>query len=426
MTRWTVLLAASWGMSVVLAQGGASRISRDHPAIQYSSGTPADAVARLNRRLQAGAARLSFDNPRAHLQSVLAALEISPASQVLVYSETSLQSDRISASAPRALYFNDAVAVGWVKGSDLLEVAAQDPVLGTNFYTLRGQAQAKPQFERSSRCLECHLANETGLVPGVFTMSQLPLSDNKHEYAQGWPVDHRTPIEDRWGGWYVTGPQVPLKHLGNVPVSHVPRSYVRAAVAPRLASGGTAFDASAYLSPHSDVVALMVLNHQLHAMNLLTRLGWEARIAARDAAGRPPAAVSTRVVETARELADYLLFVDEAPLPSAAAPLASSVRGASSFATEFAARGPRDARGRSLRDLDLERRLLRYPCSYTVYSEAFDALPPAAKTALYDRMWEILSGRDKDLVYARLSAADRLAIIEILRSTKKDLPASYR
>jgi hypothetical protein len=417
--RWTVLLAAGWSVTLVLAQGGASRISRDHPAIQYSSGTPADAVARLNRRLLSGAARLSFDNPRAHLHSVLAALEISSASQVLVYSETSLQSDRISPAAPRALYFNDAVAVGWVKGSDLLEVAAHDPVLGVNFYTLERQVQARPQFERSSRCLECHLANETGLVPGVFTMSQLPLSDNKHEYAQGWAVDHRTPIEDRWGGWYVTGPQVPVKHLGNVPVSHVPRSYVRAAVAPKLASGGTAFDASAYLSPHSDVVALLVLNHQLHAMNLMTRLGWEARIAAKDAAGRPPPGVPTRVVETARELADYLLFVDEAPLPSA-------VRGASGFAAEFAARGPRDAKGRSLRDLDLERRLLRYPCSYMVYSEAFDTLPPAAKSALYDRMWEILAGQDKDPVYARLSAADRRAIIEILRATKKDLPASYR
>jgi hypothetical protein len=417
--RWTVLLAAGWSVTLVLAQGGASRISRDHPAIQYSSGTPADAVARLNRRLLSGAARLSFDNPRAHLHSVLAALEISSASQVLVYSETSLQSDRISPAAPRALYFNDAVAVGWVKGSDLLEVAAHDPVLGVNFYTLERQVQARPQFERSSRCLECHLANETGLVPGVFTMSQLPLSDNKHEYAQGWAVDHRTPIEDRWGGWYVTGPQVPVKHLGNVPVSHVPRSYVRAAVAPKLASGGTAFDASAYLSPHSDVVALLVLNHQLHAMNLMTRLGWEARIAAKDAAGRPPPGVPTRVVETARELADYLLFVDEAPLPSA-------VRGASGFAAEFAARGPRDAKGRSLRDLDLERRLLRYPCSYMVYSEAFDTLPPAAKSALYDRMWEILAGQDKDPVYARLSAADRRAIIEILRATKKDLPARYR
>ncbi len=123
---------------------------------------------------------------------------------------------------------------------------------------------------------------ETHGVPGVLTMSVLPLSDNKNEYAQGWGMDHRTPIEDRWGGWYVTGAQVPAKHLGNVPVLHVPRSYVRAEVAPKLATGSEAFDASAYLTPHSDVVALMVLNHQTHMTNLLTRLGWQARIAVHD------------------------------------------------------------------------------------------------------------------------------------------------
>ena len=412
-----VVLVLACGTGLVLAQGLAP-IPRDHPAIRYSSGTAADAVAKLNSRLQSGAVRLTFENPRSLLQSVLSALDITPASQVLVYSETSLQSDRISPAAPRALYFNDHVAVGWVKGTDLLEVAAQDPVLGVNFYTLHQRAQPRPQFERSSRCLECHLGNETGLVPGVFTMSQLPLSDNQNEYAQGWSVDHRTPIDDRWGGWYVTGAQVPIKHLGNVPVSHVPRSYVRAAVAPKLATGSGAFDAMPYLSPHSDVVALLVLNHQLHAMNLLTRLGWEARIAAHGSPAARGSTTSTPVEDVVNELVDYLLFVDEAPLPS-------PVRGASTFASDFAARGPRDSKGRSLRDLDLDRRLLRYPCSYLVYSETFDALPPAARRAVYDRMWRILSGQERDPVYARLSAVDRRAIIEILRDTKKDLPSYF-
>ena len=104
-------------------------------------------------------------------------------------------------------------------------------------------------------------------------MSVLPLSDNKNEYAQGWAIDHRTPIEDRWGGWYVTGAQVPAKHLGNVPVTARP-AFVRAGGCRAEAGDGSeAFDATAYLTPHSDVVALLVLNHQLHMTNLLTRLG---------------------------------------------------------------------------------------------------------------------------------------------------------
>ncbi len=122
-----------------------------------------------------------------------------------------------------------------------------------------------------------------------------------------------------------------------------------------------------------------------------------------------------RVRETARELVDYLLFIDEAPLSAA-------VSGASGFAEQFAAAGPRDKKGRSLRQLDLERRLFQYPCSYMIYTPAFDALPVAAKEAVYARMWEVLSGRDKDRSYDRLSAADRQAIVEILRDTKTGLP----
>jgi len=249
--------------------------------------------------------------------------------------------------------------------------------------------------------------------------SVLPLSDNQHEYARGWAMDHRTPIEDRWGGWYVTGTQVPLRHLGNVPVLHVPRSYVRADVAPKLTTGSGAFDTGPYLTPHSDVVALMVLNHQLHTINVLTRLGWEARIAAHGMPAGSTASLPPHVRDLARDLVDYLLFVDEAPLPS-------PVAGASAFAREFSSKGPRDGRGRSLRALDLNRRLLRYSCSFMIYTDAFDALPAAAKNLVYERMWEVLSGKETNKAYARLSLADRRAIVEILRDTKKGLPEYFR
>jgi hypothetical protein len=213
----------------------------------------------------------------------------------------------------------------------------------------------------------------------------------------------------------VTGAQVPAKHLGNVPVLHVPKSYVRADVAPKLSTVGEAFDTTAYLTPHSDVVALMVLNHQTRMTNLLTRLAWQSRIAAHDAKGT---ALPPHVRDTAHELVDYMLFVDEAPLPS-------PIGGASTFTKDFPAKGPRDSTGRSLRDLELTRRLMRYPCSYMIYTEAFDALPPAAKGFVYERMWAILSGAVTDADYARLSPVDRRAVIEILRETKDGLPAYF-
>ena len=418
-----VLVAIALGagpLGLALAQNsGTARVSRDHAAIQYATRDTSDAVATLNQKLRAKQLRLTFDGATGYLRSLLDALAISPESQTLVYSPTSLQADQITQGRPRALYFNDTVAVGWVQGADLLEVAAQDPNQGVVFYTLRQTAQPQPTLVREMRCLECHVGTETGGVPGVFVMSTLPLSDSKFDYAQGWSVDHRTPIEDRWGGWYVTGAQVPARHLGNVAVSHVQRSYTRATVAPKLASVAGAFDATAYLSPHSDLVALLILNHQVHATNLLTRLGWEARIAAH---GRPPESTnspSPGVLDTARELVDYFLFVDEAPLPSA-------VRGTAAFAREFSARGPHDRKMRSLRELDLERRLFRYRCSYMIYTAAFDALPPVAKGAVYDQLWRVLSGKETDKAYARLSLAERNAIVEILRETKAGLPEYFR
>jgi hypothetical protein len=151
-----------------------------------------------------------------------------------------------------------------------------------------------------------------------------------------------------------------------------------------------------------------VLDHQAHMMNLITRTGWEARLAQNGDAKQ-----AARVEEAAVDLVDYMLFVYEAPL-------SSRVRGTSGFAEKFAAMGPADAQGRSLRQLDLDRRLLKYPCSYMIYSAAFDGMPSNAKTAVYRRLSRILSGQEKGEPYSKIAAADRQAILEILRATKKD------
>jgi len=394
-----------------------STLSADHPAIEYSTRPTNDPVAKLNQRIEANEARLSFDGPSGYLRAVLEALDIPVESQTLVFSETSLQREHITKTHPRALYFNDSVAVGWVPGAETIELAAQDPQQGVVFYQLAQDPQAKPRFERGTECMQCHNTAFTGGVPGMFVMSMLPLSDDPNEYAQGWGVDHRTPVEDRWGGWYVTARHAPERHLGNVPVHHVERSYVRAATAPKLASVAGEFDASVYPSSHSDVAALLVLNHQVAATNLITRLGWEARVAAHEARAAQ-SGLPENVRETVNELVDYLLFVDEAPLPS-------RVEGSSDFARVFAARGPRDRQGRSLRDLDLEQRLPRYPCSYMIYTDAFDALPGAAKAAVYERIWEVLSGAETRQAYAGLTLADRRAVVEILRETKPGLPQYF-
>jgi hypothetical protein len=158
----------------------------------------------------------------------------------------------------------------------------------------------------------------------------------------------------------------------------------------------------------------------MYMMNLITRVGWEARAASYDGSLGQQVDPAKVVREAAEEFVDYLLFIDEAALP---APIqsAASLR-TSAFAKGFTARGPFDRKGRSLRELDLQRRLLHYPCSYMIYSDAFEALPGVAKAAIYERLWQVLSGKVQGDKYKRLGSADRRAIVEILRDTKRDLP----
>ncbi len=386
------------------------------------SPVPRDAVAQLNDDVRSGATRLTFERGPGYLRSVLQALRIPAESQSVVFSETSRQRDHIAFRSPRALYFNDSTALGAVAGGDALEVIVQDPALGLRFYTLAQQPQDVPQFVRAQDCLQCHLLPDTGGVGGLLMLSVLPLADQdftrssqgglarlttQKEGVPGWAVDDRTPIADRWGGWFVTGPRVPSVHLGNVPVRHVPRSFVREPKAPRVAtlSGRTN---TPLLTPHSDIVALLVLSHQVRVTNLLNLLRWHVRRAADGAS----LTASEPLAAAVREAVDGLLFAGEAALPEA-------VRGGSGFAERFAAGGARDGRGRSLRDLDLTSRLFRYRCSYLIDSPVFTGLPADARALIYRELWRRLSNADGT---AALPLAERQAIVDILRDTKTDVP----
>ena len=346
-------------------------------------------------------------------------------SQVLVFSPTSFQEDYIDFDNPRAVFFRDDVALGWVRGADVIEIAAQDRRQGTIFYSLEQTRSAAPRFRRRETCLACHLSWDTLGVPGPQVLSMFPMPNDPNAYASGHATDHRSRLEDRWGGWYVTGSHGGVAHMGNVEVENVEDPHATFGVVPPVIDSLEGrFDLEGFPTHYSDIVALMVLEHQAHMTNLITRIGWEARRVEHRAEMVAPAdrGRSTDdgrfleiVDEAAVELVDYLLFVDEAPLPP-------GVAGGSGFSELFSARGPRDGRGRSLREISLDGRLFRYPCSYMIYTAAFDALPETALDAIYRRLWAVLSGEIGDSPYDRLALADRQAIVEILRDTKPALP----
>jgi hypothetical protein len=385
-------------------------------AVHYATAAPDDPVARLQKKIDAGSATLAFDKDHGYLPAVLKALGVPVSSQGLVFSRTSLQVDKIAPWSPRAIYFNDDVYVGWVQNGPIMEVASVDPVLGGVFYTLRQEASDHPVFERQTQqCLQCHdSSSSTGGVPGFIMRSVIP---DRYGYvmAAGDPTTDRTPLEKRWGGWYVTGTMGNLPHAGNVnaPVltseaGNIPAYLARTPVVSKkdITDLRPKFDVDPYLAPHSDAVALLVLAHQANVHNLITDAGYQARMSGGDN-------LDMRAKGAAERLVRALLFVN-------AAPIAGPVKGTSAFAQEFPKPGSRDAKGRSLRDLDLTGRLFKYPLSYLIDSGQFDALPAPVKKYVYERLQAVLGGADSGAEFAHLTADDRLAITQILKDTKPE------
>jgi hypothetical protein len=386
---------------------GRRRLRRRHCGIRRLSGqiprAGADRIAALNQTLAEHRRSFRRDPETGYLRSGLDALNLPVDSQLLVFSKTGAQRAYTNPLHPRALYFDDSVAIGYVPGAPVIEVAALDAHDGMVFYSL-DQTSVTPAFVRQTTCLTCHVSASTLGVPGMLARSHHVADDGSVlPAAPVHDVTHQTPHPDRWGGWFVTSEDAPppysqLAHAGNITFS--PRGDTSNQVLVDWMN--SAPETRGYLSPSSDIAALLVFDHQVRATNLLTKLNHDARLAPYGVAGLVDA------------LADYLLFLgEEPPLAALTAP-----RG---LAAHFAATIPKDTRGRSFGQFDLVKRLMRYPCSYMIYSAAFDALPHAVKHAVYRRMIDRLSGGEMALPHVTLE--DRRAILEILRDTKSDFPA---
>jgi hypothetical protein len=419
-------MALAAGPSVVLGQ------EYDQPPIRYSQTQPDNRVSKLLAKLESGTKSLEFETDRGYLRSLLAALEVPVSSQMLVFSKTSLQRDRIEPRTPRAIYFSDEVYVGFCQNGEVLEISTADPQLGAVFYTLDQEPSQPPALRRQfDNCLICHGSSQTKDIPGHLVRSVLTDTRGLPILSAGtYRIDHTSPLEKRWGGWYVTGTHGEQKHLGNliIPGRTEPEEIDNAAGHNNVSLEGR-FDTSRYLSPHSDIVALMVLEHQTGAHNYLTRASFLTRQAThyQQALNREMGApadqvwnsTKSRIKSACEPLVEYLLFSGEAPLTA-------RLEGTTDFAADFAQRGPRDKQGRSLRDLDLERRLFKYPCSYLIYSPSFSALPTEARDYVFRRLWEVLTGKDQSEKFAHLSPENRANILAILLDTLLGLPDYWR
>ncbi len=399
--------------------------------IRYEEPARQDAVVHLTNALASGAAEVSWDEQRGWLPAILERFDAPASSQVLVFSKTSFQRDFISPEVPRALYFSDEVYIGWIPGAPVMEITTIDPLQGPTFYVVPQDAE-RLRFERKdAECLECHGAPSTRNWPGNLVRSVHPAVGGEPILSSGtFSTTQSSPLEERWGGWYVSGTHGEQRHMGNVVVDEEAGSdFVDREGGANVTDLSGYFDVAPYLTVHSDLVALMVLEHQAEMHNVIARANYEGRVAMAYQAkmnrlfDEPEDHVGEstlrRYQHAAGAVVDHLLMRGEANI-------SSKLSGTSDFAAEFAAKGKRDSRGRSLRELDLERRLFSYPCSFLIHSEAFDSLPAPVLSEVWSELWEILNGREVSRDFSHLSAQDRAAILEILRETKQGLPASWR
>lgn len=421
-------------IACVVAGGGAvfaSDAEFAHEAIDYANRTPQNAVSRLQQRIESGETRLELDEKTGWLRSLLAELEVDTSSQMLVFSKTSLQRSRIAPETPRAIYFNDDVYVGFCHRGNVIELTAADPELGAVFYTVDQQETSRPVLTRQiDNCISCHASSSfTNGVPGHVVRSVYSDDDGLPILSAGsFHIDYRSPLEHRWGGWYVTGTHGAQKHLGNLiarneknPAEFLPENLNVTDLSSRV-------DTSPYLTSQSDIVALMVLEHQTAMHNAFTQANYAVKRALWDekvldeAFGDSPETLRESTVRRINNAAEPVV---KCLLYSGEAKLTDPVANVSGYTESFPSKGPRDSEGRSLRDFDLSTRLFKHPCSYLIYSDAFEGLEEMLKSRVYARLREILTGADESKEFSHLSAADRSAILAILLETKQGLPDDW-
>jgi len=417
---------------ILIAAGLAAADEFENPPIEYSHAAADNCISLLEQQLERGETEFHYDEQLGYLKSLLTALDVPVESQMLVFSKTSLQRHRISPRTPRAIYFNDHVYIGYCQSGDVLEISAVDPKLGTVFYTLDQYEQEKPRFTRQTdSCLICHSSSRTDGVPGHVVRSLFVDHSGQPVLSAGSnTVDHTTPLSDRWGGWYVTGKHGDQNHLGNLIISgrDVPRP-VENEQGQNVTELADRFAVERYTSPHSDIVALMVLEHQAMVHNRLTRANYAARQALHyetmmnkalgEPADRRLESTTRRIQSAGDDLVEAMLMVDEAKLKA-------PIEGTSGFAKKFSQQGPRDRRGRSLRDFDLRQKMFKYPCSYLIYSRAFDELPDEMRDYVWRRLWQVLAENEDAETFVHLSAEDKRAIVEIIHETKRGLPEYWK
>jgi hypothetical protein len=425
-----LLITGLAALATCASTSAQEREAYESDPINYSQAKPRDAVAALQNRIASGQLSLGHDD-RDTVRALLKEFRVPVESQVLVFSKTSLQRGRIRPDHPRSIFFTEDCYLGWVP-SGLIEITTIDPVLGPIFYAFNPAAsRTNPSkcVERDSDCLRCHGGTFVRGIPGVFVRSAFTDAEGEPMLRYGSEVvDYRTSFTNRWGGWYVTGKHGSAFHRGNILAAEKnDRLEADFRSGANVTNLSKFFDPSDYMTDSSDIVALLVLEHQTAMQNTLTKASLNSRRMLAYQKNlqrelREPIteeavydSVKSVLDSSAREIVDDLLFRGEAELPA-------GLEGGAPFQTAFRANARHASDGSSLKDFVLQGHIFKNRCSYLIYSDSLLSLPAQLKRRVYNRLTAALRPADADPRYAYLSADERARILEILRQTHPEFP----
>ncbi len=418
------LLAGLIGISLSPTVSAQLSSAYEESPISYSDTETANRADMLALAIQAIPGRQLPQNGQQAVHRLLDEFSVPVESQVLVFTKTSLQRDHIRPGNPRAIYFSDDTYLGYVPGG-ILELSLHDPKLGLVFYEVHPRTQV---IKRSRDCLSCHGGSRTDHWPGVFIRSVYSLPDGNPITSRGsFLTTHESPLEERWGGWYVTGNHGDSRHLGNLTIESASTTKpIDLEQGANLQDLTRFFDTSKYPRKTSDLIALMVLEHQCEMHNRLSRgmlrtRKWMAyqkeldRSLGRKVADMPTGTARTVVQGESERIVDFLLFRNEIALPE------TGIDGDPAFQKAFRNNRVEDSQGRSLKDFDLKKHIFKHRCSYMIYSKAFESLPDSLKDAVYRRLAAVLQSEAIPDRHPDLSTDERQTILEILTETKPEI-----
>lgn len=409
-----------YGLNTLFATGQFPEVDFRNPIHQYDTAVPIDPFSKFLDIIIKEEANLNYKSEKDYLLSLLNLFSISPHSQLLVFSTTSLQLNRISPSNPRAIYFSEDVYLGYVPGGQI-EIIGIDPYLGAIPYIFNlpdKNAPTHPKIYRSKRCMNCHASNDIGGIPGLLISSVIPApGGGTIDVFRKRNFGHSVSYNERFGGWHITGPH-PFTNSWANSIGSMQEEQIKKIDNPP----GAFFGWEKYLTNSSEIIPHLILEHQVGFTNLCISISYKFREISNPNKNLSNQKIKDFIESEAQSLLSYILFKDEPPFPQ------NQIDKNSKYINDFQKGNNSLKIVHSLRKLNLETRLFENRCSYMLFSNSFKGLPVQIKDHLIPKLHFILTSNSEEVPeeFSYLGVAEKERIHKTLSNLLQEYPSNKK